>query len=181
VDAIARRWRSLLIGAVAGAAFIACAGGGGAPVGVSDKPSGGTRPRAIGDAGLADAAGIVPDGYKTSFTKMNRAKLVSRHATERFEADIYANELAVKALATRSREVPVGAIVVEEHHERQGDKRPGPVYLMEKKAKGFAPEHGDWRWVMIGSAGQLVGDGVVDQCAGCHDDSPMDGLFPIVE
>jgi hypothetical protein len=52
---------------------------------------------------------------------------------------------------------------------------------MEKKEKGYATEHGDWRWAVVGSQGQLVKDGVVDACAGCHDDAPMDGLFPVVE
>ena len=47
--------------------------------------------------------------------------------------------------------------------------------------KGFAPEHGDWRYTVVGSAGQLVKDGVVDSCAGCHDDAPTDGLFPILD
>jgi hypothetical protein len=53
--------------------------------------------------------------------------------------------------------------------------------IMEKRDKGFAPQHGDWRWAVIGATGALVQDGVVESCAGCHDASPMDGLFPIVE
>lgn len=127
-----------------------------------------------------DAGAALPAGYRTSFTKLNAARFVSQgHATGRWEAEVWANELAKKALATRSREVPVGAIVVQEHRERGGEV--GPILVMEKMPAGYAREHGDWRWAAVGSQGQLVRDGIVESCAGCHDDAPMDGLFPIVE
>ena len=89
--------------------------------------------------------------------------------------------------------VPPGAIVVQEHYELRGgdgplaegageaEKPAGPIMVMEKKPAGYASDHGDWRWAVVGSQGQLVRDGVIESCAGCHDDAPMDGLFPIVE
>jgi hypothetical protein len=163
------------------AACVARGGGQGA-VGVSDKPSAGGTKTEIKDAGLIDGAGSLPAGYRSSFAKLNKARLVSQgHAAGRWEVDIWANELAQKALATRAKDVPVGAIVVSEHYERNEGKTAGPVMVMEKRPPGFAREHGDWRWAVIGSQGQLVKDGVIEQCAGCHDDAPMDGLFPIVE
>ena len=45
----------------------------------------------------------------------------------------------------------------------------------------LAKEHGDWRWAVVGSQGQLVKDGMIESCAGCHDDAPMDGFFPVVD
>ena len=110
-----------------------------------------------------------------------RSFVSSGHASGRWDVDVYANEPALRALVTRTREAPVGTIVVEEHFEKSGSGGPGPVMVMEKRAKGFSPEHGDWRYTVVGSAGQLVKDGVVDSCAGCHDDAPTDGLFPVVE
>lgn len=115
---------------------------------------------------------------------MNKARFVSTgHATGRWEVDVWANDIAQKALAARAREVPVGAVVVEEHFERStaADKARGPVMVMEKRPPGFSKEHGDWRWAVVGSQGQLVKDGTIESCAGCHDDAPMDGLFPIVD
>ncbi len=121
---------------------------------------------------------------------MNKSRFVSQgHASGRWEVDIWANEIAQKALAARAREVPPGAVVVQEHYERTAmdpatspEAKPiGPIMVMEKKAPGFSQEHGDWRWAVVGTQGQLVKDGVIEQCAGCHDDAPMDGLFPIVE
>jgi Cytochrome P460 len=168
---------------------VACAGrGGGGVVGVSDKVPGARSPRDIVDAGPVDGAGYLPPSYRTTFVKVNKARFVSNgHAAGRWDVDVYANELAQKALASRARAVPPGAIVVKEHYERTAvddagaDRPTGPIMVMEKKPAGYSPEHGDWRWVVVGSQGQLVREGVIESCAGCHDDAPMDGLFPIVE
>ncbi|MBX3208139.1 MAG: cytochrome P460 family protein [Labilithrix sp.] len=176
----------------ASALVVACAGrdGAGGAVGVSDKVSGGYSARDAGDDAPLDGAVALPPGYRESFIKVNKARFVSQgHAAGRWEVDVWANELAAKALAARAREVPPGAIVVEEHFERgaavdasaEGERPSGPIMVMEKKPAGFAKEHGDWRWAVVGSQGQLVRDGVIETCAGCHDDAPMDGLFPIVE
>ncbi|MBX3191467.1 MAG: hypothetical protein KF819_31015 [Labilithrix sp.] len=150
-------------------------------VGVSDRPAGGSTTTAARDAGLRDGAGSLPSDYRATFTKVNKVRFVSSgHAAGRWDVDVWANEAAQKALASRAREAPVGAVVVQEHYEKSSGLA-GPVMVMEKRAQGYAPEHGDWRWAIVGSQGQLVRDGVVDSCAGCHDDAPMDGLFPIVE
>lgn len=188
MDSFVRGRRLLLIGAaLVVPAFVAC----GAAhkddhaVGVSDRPPGASKPKEISDAGPRDGAAALPAGYRSSFTKVNKGRLVSTgHASGRWEVDVFANDEAQKALAARAKAVPPGAIVVEEHYERTADGQrgaAGPVMVMEKRARGTAPEHGDWRWAVIGASGALVRDGVVEQCAGCHDDAPMDGLFPIVE
>jgi hypothetical protein len=163
------------------AACVRGGAGSGAPIGTSDRPTAGGGARDIKDAGFVDGAGALPLGYRTTFAKVNKARFVSHgHAAGRWEVDVYANEAAQKALAARAREVPAGAVVVEEHFEKT-DKAAGPVMVMEKKEKGFSAEHGDWRWAVVGSQGQLVKDGIVESCAGCHDDAPMDGLFPITD
>lgn len=191
MDALVRRRRALLISA-ASAALIgstpwlvaSCAGArDGHEVGVSHRSLGGSGARdGGGDAPFVDGAGSLPGAYRTTFAKVNKARFVSQgHASGRWEVDVWANEAAQKALASRSREVPAGAVVVEEHFERTEGKPPGPIMVMEKKSAGFSKEHGDWRWAVVGSQGQLVKDGVIEPCAGCHDDAPMDGLFPIVE
>jgi hypothetical protein len=53
--------------------------------------------------------------------------------------------------------------------------------MMVKESKGFSPEHGDWRYVVVSSAGEVVKNGVIDACAGCHDDAPHDRVFRVVE
>lgn len=188
MDALVRRRRALLTvaqSAIAGFLAVACAGRGdaGGAVGVSEKAAGGRQARDAGGPAQLDGALVLPKDYRSTFAKVNKTRFVSQgHASGRWEVDVWANEIAQQALATRAREVPPGAIVVQEHYERTSDKNSaGPIMVMEKKPPGFSNEHGDWRWAVVGSQGQLVRDGVIEQCAGCHDDAPMDGLFPIVE
>ena len=148
---------------------------------MSDRPAGGAIPATSRDAGPIDGASALPTDYRTKFTKLTKARFVSGgHASGRWDVDVFANEPARLAMATRSRDVPVGAIVVEEHFEK-ASAAAGPIMVMEKRAKGYSPDHGDWRWTVVGAAGQLVKDGIVDTCVGCHDDAPMDGMFPVVE
>lgn len=183
MDAVVRRRRSLLILGAAGLLLAACLGHGSGPaVGESTKAPGGRNPSDGGGEAVLDGAAALPEAYRTTFTKVNKARMISQgHATGRWEIDVWANDLAAKAIAERARAVPVGAIVVVEHYERSTDKARGPVMVMEKRPPGFSKEHGDWRWAVVGSQGQLVKDGLIESCAGCHDDAPMDGLFPIVE
>lgn len=164
------------------ALLVACGGASGlaGEVGTSDK----VPPRASRDAGAdapVDGPGALPADYRTRFAKVNAARLVSRgHADGRWEIEVYANEAARAALASRTRAVPVGAVVVAEHVERRGEATaPGPTMVMEKGPPGTSAEHGDWTWTMVGSQGQLVGKGAIASCAGCHDAAPMDGLFPL--
>ena len=149
---------------------------------MSDRAAGGTAAKQSRDGGPLDGAPALPADYHSNFTKLNKARFVSLgHASGRWDVDLYANESAMRALTTRTRDVPIGAIIVEEHFEKSATGGAGPIMVMEKRPKGFAADHGDWRYTVVGSSGQLVKDGVVDSCAGCHDDAPMDGFFPIVE
>jgi hypothetical protein len=166
-------------------------------IGVTDKsavrkePSDAGSPLSAPDAG---SPSVLPADYRTTFTKLNDTRFVSRgHAPGRWDVDLYANELAVRAIASRSKRVPPGAIVIEEHFERAGQERAqGPIYMMEKvgaetiqaetdasvEPEGDAPS--SFRFVIVGSQGQRVRDGRIESCSGCHDDSPMDGFFPLV-
>lgn len=129
-----------------------------------------------------DGATALPANYQASFHKVNRARFVSQgHAAGRWEVDVWANDVAKAALEARSRAIPVGAVLVEEHYERAEGAARGPIMVMEKRTAGSASDHGDWRWAVVGAGGQLVADGVIEACAGCHDDAPLGGLFPIVD
>ncbi len=185
MDPLVRRRRSLLILSLPGAALVvACAGGSGSlgAVGESNKTARGLSGRDAGADAFVDGARSLPANYQSTFTKVNKARLVSQgHAAGRWDVDVWANEPAVKALASRARAVPPGAVIVQEHHERGDARQKGPIMVMEKRPPGFSKDHGDWRFAVVGSQGQLVKDGAIEACAGCHDEAPMDGLFPIVE
>jgi hypothetical protein len=180
VDAVVRRRRLLLI-ALASASCGGAASSG--AVGVSERSRGGSQAAREIDAG-ADPSGAaaLPGDYRATFTKVNKRRFVSQgHAGGRWEVDVYANEAAAKALAERARGVPVGAVAVQEHYERAEGRPAGPVMVMEKREPGYAADRGDWRYVVVGASGRLVSEGAAPSCQGCHDQSPMDGLFPIVE
>lgn len=184
MDAVVRGRRLALSAAAALGASIACGASpsgraGAGAVGVSERAPGGAVKPEMKDAGPRDGAAALPLGYRETFTKVSKGRLGSKgHAAGRWEIDVWANELAQQALASRATDVPVGAVVVEEHYENGAA---GPVMVMEKRETGYAPEHGDWRWVVVGASGALVRDGVIEQCAGCHDDAPMGGLFPLMD
>jgi hypothetical protein len=183
------------MGVIAAAALIsaACAAGSrrtAEPVGVSEGTS--ARSRAVEGGTLdasaakrarsAEAAGIAPD-FRTSLAHVNSARFVSNgHAAGRYEADVYGTAAGKDAAlsAAAGGELPTGTRLVMEHFERAPAPRPGPVMLMEKMERGFDPDHGDWRYVVLSSAGDVAQQGRVESCAGCHDDAPRDHVFRIL-
>ncbi len=72
--------------------------------------------------------------------------------------------------------LPVGAIIAKDSFvvERNGEVRPGPLFIMEKMPKGFNYVSGDWRYTQIMPDGEFFGethgDGAerVAFCIGCH-------------
>jgi hypothetical protein len=84
-------------------------------------------------------------------------------------------------------EMPVGAILAKDSFAATevGDVFLGPLFLMEKMEKGFAPEARDWRYSMIMPDGSYYGitnsDGAerVAFCVTCHEAAgdEMDHLF----
>jgi hypothetical protein len=177
VDDVFRGRRLLLIALVV-------AGCGGArtheAVGASRSAPAGSTPSAGGVA-LPRAPSPLPDDYRKTFVKENRARFVSRgHAGGRYEADVFVSPDSQAAWASARSVVPVGAKLVEEHFER-GTGKPGPTYMMEKRAAGFDEPHGDWRYLVVGAGGETVKDGPIEACAGCHGDAPREHLFRLDE
>ena len=170
-----RRVAGVLASVVVGAACSPAAKGG--PVGLSTAGRGGSARAISADAGAMGDAGV-PD-YRATFTKMTSERFVSQgHAAGRFEVDVWSNDGAKGPLVDQHGTVPAGAAVVMEHWERSRDgAKRGPVMMMEKREPGYDKEHGDWRWVVVGSAGALVNEGRIESCGACHGDAPFDHLF----
>jgi hypothetical protein len=95
-------------------------------------------------------------------------RFLSRGHAEHFDALIWAN---TAALSTRDagavmREgailLPDGAVLLEEVIARKaGGDRPAGLFVMEKRA-------GHWRFVVVGTRGEVVSDERVAPCAECH-------------
>ena len=137
------------------------------------------------DAGAVMADAGIPSDFRASFVKANRARLVSKgHAADRWDVDVYVSPAAKDAFTAPRGELPVGTQLVKEHFERfgaagAGDTPHGPIMMMEKKPRGFDPDHGDWRYVVLGASGDIVKDGPIESCKGCHDDAPHDHVFRV--
>lgn len=106
--------------------------------------------------------------------------------------DVYVNAIGAQAYLANT-EVPVGTIVVKTSWVDQGGRpstTPGPIFVMEKRAPGYLPEHGDWYYAIHWAAapakfgGPLFWRGhstKVTYChEGCHDyyDRGLGGLVP---
>jgi hypothetical protein len=149
---------------------------------IGNSSGGPPAPRAATkDAGVIGADAGIPADYETSFAKLTATRIVSSgHATGRWDIDVLASALAKEPLATGHGEVPAGAKVIAVHYERAGGGGRGPLMMMEKREKGYDPDHGDWRYVVVASSGEVVKDGPIEACAGCHDDAPHDHLFKVL-
>lgn len=104
----------------------------------------------------------------------------------------YANALARDyGRLTEIDELPVGAILAKDSFAATaaGDVFLGPLFLMEKMEKGFAPEARDWRYSMIMPDGSFYGITNGDDaervafCVTCHETvgDEMDHLFFVPE
>jgi hypothetical protein len=157
-----------------------------APLGPVGMSTARTVPPAEGgaDAGAeAPAASGIPADFRTTLTKLHEGHIFSKgHAGGRFVVDIYANELGRDAFRRERGEAAPGAMLVKEHFETvEGEEVKGPLMMMEKRDAGYAEASGDWRFVVVDTKGELVADGPVEQCAGCHRDAPNDFVFRIAE
>lgn len=168
--------RTWLLPALLVASAAACAGGAPRGVGMSEPgqaPSTAPKPA---DAG-SDAAAF-PRDYRTQFVKLSSARFVSQgHAGGRFNGELFGNALAKESWDRATGEYPVGAVLIMEHAERSAEGPAGPTMLMEKRAKGFDPKFGDWRYSVLDSKGQLQKEGAIETCALCHADAPRDFVF----
>jgi len=116
-------------------------------------------------------------------TRIGSGRFVSRgHASGRFDSELFITNASKATLTTASGEFPVGTRLVEAHFEKASsplpaDESPGPLFMMEKMSPGFDKDHGDWRFVALSSIGELVEQGKIESCVGCHDDAPHDHVF----
>jgi hypothetical protein len=147
-------------------------------------------------AGGGDAFGPLEVGadYR-SFRRLTDKPFNSLDHGSRW-VDVYVNELGAEAYLSESDAIPVGTIIVKESWLDAGGAPsdvPGPLYVMEKRAPGYAPDHDDW-WYAIHweqppadeaakFGGPIYWRGTsrkVAYCWGCHDNYArgLGGLVP---
>jgi hypothetical protein len=80
-----------------------------------------------------------------TYVKMNTAPVMSETHGGR-NVDTYVNQLGAAAYLDEAAEIPLGTVLVKTSTEPDGS--PGPLFIMEKKSPGFAPEQGDWYYAI---------------------------------
>jgi hypothetical protein len=116
---------------------------------------GGASPGDTSPAGEDRAAAFSPlevgADYR-SWKMVNTQPFLSPTHGKRF-VNIYVNEVGLAAY-TGEAEFPVGTIIVKDSFESQGGKPSevaGPLFVMEKRRAGYAPEHQDWYYALYWS------------------------------
>lgn len=126
-----------------------------------------------------------PDAWADwkSFTNVSPGPWISRTHGKRF-VEIYVNDIGLQAYKTPGAEMPVGSILVKPSWENEdGVPGPdGPLFVMEKRSDGFAPDSDDWlyafqwpnppeKWAAkIGSNVDWRSPSPkVEYCSDCHD------------
>jgi hypothetical protein len=88
-------------------------------------------------------------------------RFLSRGHAEQFDAVIWANAVALSP-RDGGAVMPEGAMLLEELIARKGGgDRPAGLFVMEKRARL-------WRFVVVGTRGEVVSDARVAPCAECH-------------
>ena len=66
--------------------------------------------------------------------------------------------------------IPAGTLIAKESFSvnKKGKAVAGPLFLMEKTAKGKSPETDDWYYMMVAPNGKPVAVNVMAACSTCH-------------
>ena len=92
--------------------------------------------------------------------------------------NLYANDIAKKAIEAKARRFPTGAVIVKEKFEH--DAAATAVGGMVKRAPGFDPAHGDWEYFYAVRSGGFA-SGRLSTCIGCHRQAKSDDyVFSLV-
>ncbi|MBP6839465.1 MAG: hypothetical protein KA190_19360 [Kofleriaceae bacterium] len=127
-------------------AVLAACGGGGAP------GAGGSKMDRMMSEGMAmqpdpdSAFGPLTVGADwMTYAKVNKASFPSETHGGRL-VDVYVNPTGQAAYQQDDAELPVGTVIVKT--SKQADGGAGPLFVMEKRAAGYAPDHGDWYYAI---------------------------------
>ena len=156
---------------------------------------GGSPPAAKQNADRESVFGPLEIGADfATYTKLTDKPFLSLDHGNRW-VDVYVNAIGLAAYDS-SGPIPAGTIVVKtsvnDEHGAPGTVA-GPIYVMEKRAAGYAPAEDDW-WYAIHWASPPAEDAAkmggpiywrgksprVDYCADCHSsyDRSLGGLIP---
>jgi hypothetical protein len=176
--------------------LVACGGSAPRPDSPGERAGGGkTGSDAGGKAGGEEAFGPLEIGadYET-YRRVTDDPFRSLDHGNRW-VHVYVNAIGADAYLAGG-DIPIGTVIVKTSVQSvngQPSDIPGPIFVMEKRAAGYAPEHDDW-WYAIHWASPPAEDAArfggpiywrgrsprVAYCWKCHDDysNSLGGLVP---
>jgi hypothetical protein len=134
---------------------------------------------AVESDGAAGEPSPVADDFRTKM-KLVADRFLSRGHAERFDALVWANDVAEKSWSTPSA-MAVGALLIEETIARDGGTdRPGGLLVMEKADLGSAGAGGGggWRYVVVAPSGEVTSGARLAACETCHREA-KGSVFPL--
>lgn len=82
-------------------------------------------------------------------------------------ANVFINSTVVEAMANFSGALPDGSIIVKESFDEAGTESGDSITVMWKQT-GFDPANNDWFWGRFAFDGEILAEGQVAGCFGCH-------------
>ena len=128
-----------------------------------------------GAAAVRDAKAQATFKDYKSWKKVNTEGVLSATHGNRY-VFTYLNKTAEPAGLNGKFPFPPGAVLAKESFENQGGKpgEKGPLFIMEKRAKGYDAQNADWHYAMVDPSGAVTMSGNGKQgsptqfCAACH-------------
>jgi hypothetical protein len=110
-------------------------------------------------------------GY-TSWSQLEgwEGVVVSIDGTHGDFVQVWMNDVA----AADPKNLPVGSIVVKEGYRDEAGQKLNAITVMERRAAGYDPEHGDWFWGRFEKDGTPTHAGGASLCIDCHDEAGGD-------
>jgi hypothetical protein len=103
------------------------------------------------------------------------AKVRSGHPAGDFRGEILASPSFPYAKAGRA--APREGELFVERLRREGSDDVALTYVMRREAAGYFPSGGDFRYGVLGPAGEVQAEGKLPLCARCHAEAPRDFLY----
>ncbi len=167
------------------AAWLACVGALaacgplGAPLvnpGVSDVPQEAPR-RLAPDAGQSVAWKLLEAAKQ--YAAVTRVPYRSHgHFEGRWTAEVLADPKAAERYTSldEGTAFPEGSVLLQKLRE-SANGGPGPWFAMQKQARGYYPEGGDWSYAVVDTRGNVEQEGRLVTCARCHAEAPVDWVY----
>jgi hypothetical protein len=118
------------------------------------------------------------EGYQ-SWYKVNKETITGdpfnalgpAHAGKEGFREIYVNRTG-KAVSTGKADYPypVGTIIVKETYPGEGGMKGNldNLTIMVKRSSGYDPANNNWEYLMITADNEVMAQGKLDMCIGCH-------------